>query len=345
MLWTLFTLTFLVLLFENFLDFRSMKTCKKDAGSNLVVQRLLRRHALMAAFLVWGVRLIGLTDFLVFTWALAILFVLFVLIEIKTANRVLKGLKRIIWTVVMFIVIFIAATLFFTVMEPWLLSIMIGASLFVFVILFDRLHALFIERFARVVPYLHRMDNASFLGGLAFQDRAHMLDIKSMGNMKNAMVVGLFAPRRLYLSKAMLKSMRPEEIEGIIAHEVGHIRHKHILVRLLVVFIALAMFIISGLWVFGHLYMSALEAYTALFTSWFLLGTFFRVVIALIMQHQEFDADAYAKKVGRGEALQSALSKLKRQEESHRSPLQSLLYNTHPPIEMRKKRLAGKTRN
>ncbi|MFW5913940.1 MAG: M48 family metallopeptidase, partial [Bacillota bacterium] len=179
---------------------------------------------------------------------------------------------------------------------------------------------------------------ADFLAGLSFSDRAYMIDAKALGNLKNAMIVGLFNPRSLYLSKSMLSGMSHAMVEGIVAHEVGHIRRKHILKRLIFAFIIVMAFILYGVWVFGGS-SEPYTLYTLLFMGWLLIGTSARAVLALMLQHQEYDADLYAKEVGKAEALAEALSKLKRQENEQGHPLRALLHETHPAIERRIERL------
>lgn len=339
MVWTLIILTVGVLMLENLLDFRSLKRLERKHNRKQCLKRLIRRHLVLAAFLAWSLVVLGILDSGPFLGILGALGATFVVVDILFEKRVFNALKNTGFLLVTVVTIGLAAVLFFEIMMSWLLIVMTLAAFPLAVTLFDRLHGRFIERYAAVVPYFHRMDDAEFLAGLAFSERAYMLDLKALRNMKNAMIVGLFAPRRLYLSKAMLKSMRPNEVEGIVAHEVGHIRKNHIFVRLVFAFVNLVAFIGSGFLVFLSDPPASI-AYTMLFSVWVLLGVFSRSLLAIIMQRQEYEADRYAFDVGRGEALIAGLKRLGRQEEEQGDPLRALLHETHPPLRKRMQRLS-----
>jgi Zn-dependent protease with chaperone function len=50
------------------------------------------------------------------------------------------------------------------------------------------------------------------------------------GGMANAMVVGLLPwPRYVVLTDRLLEEFRPDEVEAVFGHEVGHIKHRHML--------------------------------------------------------------------------------------------------------------------
>jgi Zn-dependent protease with chaperone function len=50
------------------------------------------------------------------------------------------------------------------------------------------------------------------------------------GGMANAMVVGLLPwPRYVVLTDRLVDDFRPEEVEAVFGHEVGHIKHRHML--------------------------------------------------------------------------------------------------------------------
>lgn len=340
MVWSLILLTLVVLTMENLLDFRSFKRLERKQNRRRCLARLIRRHLLMAAFFSWALVLLQVLDRDTFLLILAGSGVLLASLTFLYERRFIRALGSIGLSLLAVISLALAALLFFEVMAPWLLVLLTVFAFILTVGLFDRFHSRFVERLAEVVPYFHRMDDAEFLAGLAFSERAYMLDIKALRSVKNAMIVGVFPPRRLYLSKAMLKGMRHDEIEAIIAHEVGHIMGGHILRRIIFAFIILAAFIGSGLLIF-RLSHPATIAYTMLFSGWYLLAVFARSALALLMQRQEYAADRYAFEVHRGEPLISALKRLKRQEGERGHPTRALLHDTHPPIDIRMERMLG----
>ena len=338
MVWALLILTAFVLMFENLLDFRSYRRHKNPGKKKVCLQRLLRRHVFMAAFFAWGATLLNLMPTRTLIIILGVLAFVLVFIVFGFEKRYIQALEKLGWMILLIVALGLSAILFFEVMAPWLLISMTVVAFLSLVVVFDRFHGRLIDRLTRVVPYFHRMDEAEFLNGLAFKEHAYMLDIKALRSLKNAMIVGLFRPRRLYVSKAMLRSMSPQAVESIIAHEVGHVRRGHIIKRLIFAFLTLMVFILAGLLIFNPVYEESI-AYSMLFTTWFLLGTIARSVLALFMQQQEYDADRYAFDVGKAGDLVVALRILERQEEEAGDPLRSRLHSTHPPIQKRMERL------
>lgn len=62
-------------------------------------------------------------------------------------------------------------------------------------------------------------------------------------NLINAAAVGLFPPfRYLFLSRGLLDTMPPEELDAVIGHELGHARHRHLAFFLLVTVAVLGVF-------------------------------------------------------------------------------------------------------
>jgi len=63
----------------------------------------------------------------------------------------------------------------------------------------------------------------------------------------NAYFTGFGKSRRIVFFDTLLSKLSPEEIEAVLAHELGHFKHKHIIKRLVVSFIAsLVMFAVLG---------------------------------------------------------------------------------------------------
>ncbi|MFP4077772.1 MAG: M48 family metallopeptidase [Bacillota bacterium] len=338
MLGTLYFLTTLALVFENALDFQSLRHYKKDYNRIRCLRRLVRRHTIMAAFFTWGAWLMTIITHTQLIGLLGGWLAVLVVSEFWFERNILTTLKTITGTVLLAGLVGMSVFLFYRVLSPMLLVGLVIVTLPLFVLVFDRSHGWFLRRFARVVPYFHRMDDADYLAGLSFSERAYMIDLKAQGNLKNAMIVGLFNPRSLYVSKSMLAGMSHAMVEGIVAHEVGHIRLHHIQKRLLLAFFFLMALVLYGVWVFS-MPSDSHTLYTVLLTGWFLIGFSARFLLALTLQHQEYEADRYAKAVGKADALADALRKLKRQENEQGHPARALLHETHPPIERRIERL------
>ena len=131
------------------------------------------------------------------------------------------------------------------------------------------------------------------------------------GRMITAGVMGLIKQfRYILVTRAMLSYLEPEEIDAVIAHEVGHIKKKHLLFYLLffVGFIFFFSYLAEGLRVYILIYLeplisflSRLESGTAatifgLLSLAMVLGFFliyFRFVFGYFMRNFERQADTY----------------------------------------------------
>lgn len=73
-----------------------------------------------------------------------------------------------------------------------------------------------------------------------------ILEWNTRGTTANAMIAGLLPqPRYVLFTDRLLEELTPEELEGVLGHEVGHVRHRHMLLYL--TFILLSLLLLSGL--------------------------------------------------------------------------------------------------
>jgi STE24 endopeptidase len=139
-----------------------------------------------------------------------------------------------------------------------------------------------------------------------------------------------------------MATLQPEEIEAVLAHELGHFKLKHVLQRL----VLSAVLGLAGLALLGWLYaqdwfytglgVAAPSDYMALLLFMLLLPPFLLVLEPLAAawsRRHEFEADAYAHAQADGAALMRALVKLYRDNASTLTPdpLHSAFYDSHPP--------------
>lgn len=230
-----------------------------------------------------------------------------------------------------------ALYLYFSVLSPILLSVLISVFLVLFLVVFDRFHPRILKRLFRVVPYLHNSDEG-FINDKNIHEQVHMIEIDGFKSMKNAMIVGVFKPLRVYVSKAMLESMKHDEVMGVIAHEVGHVKKNHLKLRMILGLFSIMSLFFVGILVFNF-ESRPLFDYTIFVLAMIILGTLYRSLFALLLQKQEFEADAYTKLIGQSENLIAALNKLKKGEPKVHNPLFHLLRASHPPTQVRIERL------
>ena len=168
----------------------------------------------------------------------------------------------------------------------------------------------------------------------------------------NAYFTGFGASKRVVFYDTLLKQLSPEEVEAVLAHELGHFKHKHITKRMIGMFaLSLGGFAVLGwlsqqVWFYtglGVLPSTALAfgqpSYDdALALLLFMLALpVFTFWIAPLMAHfsrrDEFEADAYAMQQASGAALASALLKLYEDNASTLTPdpVYASYYYSHPP--------------
>ncbi|WP_287741856.1 M48 family metallopeptidase [Diaphorobacter sp.] len=177
----------------------------------------------------------------------------------------------------------------------------------------------------------------------------------------NAYFTGVGKAKRVVFYDTLLKQLSPGEVEAVLAHELGHFKHKHITRRLVGMFaISLAGFALlgwlstrawfyTGLGVQPNLMLPGLPGAApndALALLLFLLAApvftlFVTPVLAQLSRRHEFQADAYAAAQSSGGDLASALLKLYEDNASTLTPdpVFAKFYYSHPPATERLARL------
>lgn len=172
----------------------------------------------------------------------------------------------------------------------------------------------------------------------------------------NAYFTGMGAGRRVVLFDTLLKQLAPAQIEGVLAHEVGHYKRHHIIKRMVLMFgLSLAGFALlgwmsgqvwfyTGLGVTPHLF-APNHAYALLLFSLAMpvFGVFFSPLAAALSRKHEFEADAYAAEHSDARALGEALVTLYRDNASTLTPdpVYVRFHYSHPPALQRLERLGA----
>jgi STE24 endopeptidase len=166
----------------------------------------------------------------------------------------------------------------------------------------------------------------------------------------NAYFTGLGASKRVVFFDTLLSRLDPEEVEAVLAHELGHFRRRHVIKRMVTIFgISLAGLALLG-WLAGQsgFYaglgvqpnLSAPNDALALLLFMLALPPFAFFVsplMAAVSRRHEFEADAYACAQADGRALASALLKLHEDNAATLTPdpLYVRFYYSHPPASER----------
>ncbi|MDD3675461.1 M48 family metallopeptidase [Thauera propionica] len=166
----------------------------------------------------------------------------------------------------------------------------------------------------------------------------------------NAYFTGFGGSKRIVFFDTLLDKLNADEVEAVLAHELGHFRHRHILKRLAVLapaslaLLALLGWLIEQPWFFSGLGSAATDTATAL-ALFFLVLPAFTFPLAPVLRYwsrvHEFEADAYAAQQTRAADLVAALVKLYRDNASTLTPdpLYSRFFDSHPPAALRVARL------
>lgn len=148
----------------------------------------------------------------------------------------------------------------------------------------------------------------------------------------NATAAGVPGRYSLFLTDALLEEADPEHVRAIVAHELGHVAHLHVLKRTLLV-AALA---------FSTLLLAGATAESAIVPG-LAFAVYLFVVRGWLGQRDEHEADEYAAAVAGTETTIGALESLASMNTMQRSsgPLYSLLVR-HPSIDDRIKHLRAR---
>jgi STE24 endopeptidase len=169
----------------------------------------------------------------------------------------------------------------------------------------------------------------------------------------NAYFTGLGRNKRIVFFDTLLEGLTVDEVEAVLAHEVGHFKRKHLQKGILMmgglalVGLAILGWLIQADWFYQGLGVSTRSNYMALLLFMLIIPvfTFFlSPVLAWVSRRHEFEADDFAAQQARPQALIQALVKLYKDNASTLTPdpLYSACYESHPPAPVRIAHLSAK---
>ena len=184
-------------------------------------------------------------------------------------------------------------------------------------------------------------------------DGIFIMDGSKRSQHGNAYFTGFGSNKRIVFFDTLLKSLKPDEIEAVLAHELGHFKHGHVRKRLILVSLtSLAAFALLGVlinesWFYTGLGVHHVSYATAMML--FLLVTpYFSAVLKPLtsywMRKHEFEADDYAASQTDARNLIHALVILYEENAASLTPdnLYSAYHDSHPPAPIRISHLAAK---
>ena len=172
----------------------------------------------------------------------------------------------------------------------------------------------------------------------------------------NAYFTGFGSAKRVVFYDTLLAKLSPDEIAAVLAHELGHFKHRHLSRRMLLLFatslLAFAMlgWLANQSWFYAGLGVAPnlgapndALALLLFMISAPLLSFFIAPVFSAMSRRDEFEADAYAVAHTSGQDLATALLKLYEDNAATLTPdpVYVRFYYSHPPASERLARLLG----
>ena len=162
----------------------------------------------------------------------------------------------------------------------------------------------------------------------------------------NAYFTGIGSNKRIVFFDTLMQSLEPEELEAVLAHELGHFKRKHVIKMLItsalisLVGLALLGWLAQQPWFYEGLGVSTYSNATALLLFMLIMpvfSTFLQPIMAAIQRKYEFEADEFAASMTRAEALIHSLVKLYRENAATLTPdpLYAAFHYSHPPAAIR----------
>ncbi len=176
-----------------------------------------------------------------------------------------------------------------------------------------------------------------------------VMDGSRRSNHGNAYFTGFGKTKRIVFFDTLLSRLNPSEIEAVLAHELGHFKHRHVLKRIVISFAMSLAF----LWMLGYLMgqswfyeglgveVASVSSMAMALLLFFLVMPVFTFLLhplsSIYSRKHEFEADAYAAQNASADDLIRALVKLYQDNAATLTPdpLHSAFYDSHPPASIR----------
>jgi len=182
----------------------------------------------------------------------------------------------------------------------------------------------------------------------------YVMDGSRRSGHGNAYFTGMGQNKRIVFFDTLLETLDADEIEAVLAHELGHFKRKHVQKRI----ITMMLMSLAGLALLGWLaqqpwFYQGLGVQTqsdALALLLFMMVSpvftiFLQPLSSWVSRKHEFEADDYAAQQASARDLVHALVKMYKENASTLTPdpLYSAFYDSHPPAPVRVAHLSGKT--
>ena len=196
-----------------------------------------------------------------------------------------------------------------------------------------------------------RIENLLTRNGFKSQG-IHVMDGSTRSAHGNAYFTGLGANKRIVFFDTLIDELSHDEIEAVLAHELGHFKCNHIKKRISVlgtvflIGLGILGWLIHADWFYNGLGVELESSYMALIL--FLIASpaftfFLQPLFSFISRQHEFEADDFAAKQSLTDHLITALVNLYRENANTLTPdpIYSAFHDSHPPAPIRIAHLKG----
>lgn len=176
-------------------------------------------------------------------------------------------------------------------------------------------------------------------------ENVYVFNMSKNTKKANAAFTGLGATKRILLGDTLIENFTVDEIETVIAHELGHYKRKHIIKNIIIGALSsfLTFFLIAKLYDFslgwfGFAVRTEIAALPLLALWGMIIGIIQMPLSSFISRKFEYQADEYAvKSTGKKDDFISSLEKLTRQNlaDEEPNPLVEWFFYSHPSINNR----------
>ena len=266
----------------------------------------------------------------------------------NTSTRRLFYRDNLVSILMTLVLITVMSSVFFYLVsftEIWWL--LLASTMFIFIILSIYVYPTYIS------PIFNKFDNLdddaikSEISDLSKQtnfsiNNLYVMDKSKRTKHPNAYFTGFKNNRRIVFYDTLIDLLSPKEIKAVLAHEIGHYKHNHIIKSLIVstAVIFIGMFYLSSLinnasyLEFLNLPMNEASQLIALVFTYQVISFFIEPFFSILSRSNEYEADNFASKQVDKEHLVTSLIKLYKSNLSFLIPnkLYAMFYFSHPTI-------------
>tara|TARA_B100000900_G_scaffold148856_1_gene126331 strand:- start:1902 stop:3128 length:1227 start_codon:yes stop_codon:yes gene_type:complete len=266
----------------------------------------------------------------------------------NTTPRMLFFRDSLVSVLITLLILTMLSTVFFSIVLYqniwWLLM---AATIFLFMILSIYIYPTYISPIFNKFKNLDNTEIEKEIKDLSTRtdfsiENLYIMDKSKRSKHPNAYFTGFKKNRRIVFYDTLVNLLSPSEIKAVMAHEIGHYKHNHILKSLilttLVIFLgmyALSLLVNNPNYIMAlNLPINPASQLLALVFSYQIISFFIDPFFSIISRKNEYEADNFASNQVDKEYLISSLVKLYKSNLTFLKPnrLYAMFYFSHPTV-------------